>query len=163
MSSRGMGDGGSRIPRTLGLQDSLGPSTEAQNKKEKKGIVSSGIRTRKIKVKCNSNLFAQLLNAAIAVAAVDVAAVVRVAVARCCCCWHSSHCLLCSRLLYIFMTAQIGPHRHPRATLSAYGNKWATGVAPPRSPQKYAQTIVHYLYIFMYISFPLYPTDLFRV
>jgi len=76
-----MGDGGSRIPRTLGLQDSLGPSTEAQNKKKKKGIVSSGIRTRKIKVKCNSNLFAQLLNAAIAVAAVDVAAVVRVAVA----------------------------------------------------------------------------------
>jgi len=51
--------------------------------KKKKGIVSSGIRTRKIKVKCNSNLFAQLLNAAIAVAAVDVAAVVRVAVARC--------------------------------------------------------------------------------
>jgi len=39
------------------------------------------IRTRKIKVKCNSNLFAQLLNAAIAVvvAAVVVAAVVAVA------------------------------------------------------------------------------------
>lgn len=33
------------------------------------------------------------------------------------------------------MTAQIGPHRRPRATLSAYGNKWATGVGRHRSPQ----------------------------
>lgn len=51
-------------------------------KKRRKILVNSGIRTRKIKVKCNSNLFAQLLNAAIAVAAVDIAAVcVAVAVA----------------------------------------------------------------------------------
>lgn len=74
--SAGQRDAGTLGPMdTSGLQDSLGPSTELSKK-----IVSSGIRTRKIKVKCNSNLFAQLLNAAIAVAAVAVAAVVDVAV-----------------------------------------------------------------------------------
>lgn len=55
------------------------------------------------------------------------------------------------------MTAQIGPHRHrrdddcPRATLSAYGNKWATGVGS-RSNTRQHNIPGHGLYLYIYMD-----------